>query len=131
MTEDEKSALTALTRLLQDEITAIRAGDLDRVLAHAPAKAELVATLEAANPALDAALRAEPADMALRRRIARLQDLIAQDAMLLDSLVQASGGMIAEIARIRDRHGLRGVYGENGTQRPAEPLSPARFDRSV
>jgi hypothetical protein len=131
MTESEKEAVVALSRLLQHEIDAIRRGDLEQVPALVARKTALSHAVEAAGPAIEAALMADPDDMDLRARIALLHDLIETDRALLDSMMQATGAMITEIARIRDRHGLRGLYGETGTQRPVAPFSPERFDRSV
>ncbi len=131
MTDTEHEALTALTLLLQQEIAAIRRGDLEQVPALAARKTEFATQVEAAGPAIEAALRADPQDTALRDRIALLHELIETDKTLLDGMMQATGAMIIEIARIRERHGLGGVYGEKGTQRPMAPLLAERLDRSV
>ncbi|MDP5333963.1 MAG: hypothetical protein NWQ32_05255 [Paracoccaceae bacterium] len=131
MTDIDRQALDALMRLLQDEIVAIRRGDLGQVDAFAARKAELSATLEAAGPAIAEALAADPPDMALRGRIANLQELIETDKMLLERMTQATAAMLAEIIRIRDRHGLGGLYGEKGQPRAAEPVPLERLDRSV
>jgi hypothetical protein len=131
MTESEKDAVIALSRLLEHEIEAIRRGDLEQVPALVARKTALSQAVEAAGPAIEAALIADPDDMDLRARIALLHDLIETDRALLDGMLQATGAMITEIARIRDRHGLGGIYAGNGTQRPAAPFSPERFDRSV
>lgn len=131
MTDIDRQALDALMRLLQDEIVAIRRGDLGQVDALATRKAELSAAVEVAAPAIEAALSADPPDMALRGRIANLRELIETDRMLLERMTQASAAMLAEIIRIRDRHGLGGLYGEKGKPRAAEPVPLERLDRSV
>ena len=131
MTDIDRQALDALMRLLQDEIVAIRRSDLGQVDAFAARKAELSATLEAAGPSIAEALAADPPDMALRGRIANLQELIETDRMLLERMTQATAAMLSEIIRIRDRHGLGGIYGEKGKARAAEPVPLERLDRSV
>lgn len=131
MTSIEHEAIAALTRLLEHEIAAIRHGDLEQVPALFARKAELSQAVEAAGPAIEAALLSDPDDTALRARIATLHDLIETDRALLESIMQATGTIITEIARIRDRHGLRGLYGENGQPRPVQPLAVERLDRSV
>ena len=131
MTDIDRQALDALMRLLQDEIVAIRRGDLGQVDAFAARKAELSAMLEAAGPSIAEALAADPPDMALRGRIANLQELIETDRMLLERMTQATAAMLSEIIRIRDRHGLGGIYGEKGKARAAEPVPLERLDRSV
>lgn len=131
MTENEYAAIAALSRLLQHEIDAIRRGDLEQVPALVVRKTELSETVEAAGPLIEAALLADPDNSQLRVDIARLHDLIETDRALLESMMQATGAMITEIARIRERHGLGGLYGEKGRQRPAAPVTFERFDRSV
>ncbi len=131
MTDSGNAAIAALTQLLEQEIAAIRRGDLEQVPLLGARKTELAQAVEAAGPAIEAALRADPEDGSLRARITVLHDLIATDSALLDGMMQATGAMIAEIARIRERHGLGGLYGEKGTQRPMVPLLAARLDRSV
>ncbi len=131
MTEGDKAAIAALTCLLRDEIAAIRRGELAQVGAHVTRKAELGAAVEAAAPAIAEALAAEPPDASLVARIATLRDLIDTNGTLLERMSQATGSMVGEVARIRDRHGLRGIYGAKGTQRASEPVPVQRFDRSV
>lgn len=129
--DTDTEALDALTLLLQQEIAAIRRGDLAEVPHFAARKDALAQRLDAASPAIEAVLAADPNDTALRSRIAALQDLIRTDQALLDGMTQATGTMIAEIARIRARHGLGGVYGEKGQQLRSLPLLAERFDRSL
>lgn len=131
MTEAEEQAISALTQLLQHEIAAIRQGSLDQIGANAARKAELGAAVEAAGPAIADALAADPPDETLIARIATLRELIETDKALLERMTHATGTLVAEVARIRDRHGLRGIYGAKGVQRGAEPVPVQRFDRSV
>lgn len=131
MTEGDKEAVAALTRLLHDENAAIRRGDLAQLGAHVAHKAELGAAIEAAGPAIADALAADPPDADLIAQITALRGLIDTNGALLERMTQATGNMVAEVARIRDRHGLRGIYGAKGTQRAGEPVTAYRFDRSV
>ena len=131
MTDPERDAIKALTRLLQRENAAIRKGDLAQIDADTTRKAELGAALEAAAPAIAEALAADLPDDALIVQITALRAEIEANQTLLDGMTQATGGLVAELARIRDRHGLRGIYGATGTQRAGEPIAVQRFDRSV
>ncbi len=131
MTDPERDAIKALTRLLQRENAAIRKGDLAQIDAEITRKAELGAALEAAAPAIAEALAADLPDDALIVQITALRAEIEANQTLLDGMTQATGGLVAELARIRDRHGLRGIYGATGTQRAGEPIAVQRFDRSV
>lgn len=130
MSEPAEAGIDALAALLRDEVAAIRRGDLDRVGALAGRKAELAEALAAAEPALRALLDAG-GDPALRDRLARLRELVETDRALLARMAEATGAIAAEIARIRDRHGLRGLYGATGAQRGPEPVPAQRLDRSV
>ena len=131
MTQAERDAIAALVRLLQDEVTAIRNGDLGQVSAQAKRKAELGAMVEAAGPAIAVALAADLPEDGLQAQIATLRDLIDTDRALLERMTQATGALVTELARLRDRHGLRGIYGATGTSRGSDPLPVQRFDQSV
>ena len=131
MTQAERDAIAALVRLLQDEVTAIRNGDLGQVSAQAKRKAELGAMVEAAGPAIAVALAADLPEDGLQAQIATLRDLIDTDRALLERMTQATGALVTELARLRDRHGLRGIYGAKGTSRGSDPLPVQRFDQSV
>ena len=131
MTQAERDAIAALVRLLQDEVTAIRNGDLGQVSAQAKRKAELGAVVEAAGPAIAVALAADLPEDGLQAQIATLRDLIDTDRALLERMTQATGALVTELARLRDRHGLRGIYGATGTSRGSDPLPVQRFDQSV
>ncbi|MGY6704321.1 hypothetical protein [Roseinatronobacter sp.] len=131
MTDPERDAIKALTQLLQRENAAIRKGDLAQIDAGISRKADLGATLDAAAPAIAEALAADAPDDALVTQITALRAEIEANQTLLDSMTQAAGGLVAELARIRDRHGLRGIYGATGTQRAGDPIAVQRFDRSV
>ncbi len=131
MTQAERDAIAALVRLLQDEVTAIRNGDLGQVSAQAKRKAELGAMVEAAGPAIAVALAADLPEDGLQAQIATLRDLIDTDRALLERMTQATGALVTELARLRDRHGLRGIYGATGASRGSDPLPVQRFDQSV
>lgn len=122
-----------LARVLHNEIAAIGRGHLGDLVALATEKAQL---LERIEPVLAGGHdRFEDADPAarqrLRQRLAEVQDLVAQDLMLLERMTAATGAVAAEIARIRDRHGLSGLYGRDGEKRSDAVSKPQRFDRTL
>ena len=132
MTNDpERDTIKALTQLLQRENAAIRKGDLVQIDTEMSRKAKLGAALDAASDAIADKLSADPTDDALVTQITALRAEIEANETLLASMTQATGSLVAELARIRDRHGLRGIYSATGTQRPGEPIAVQRFDRSV
>jgi hypothetical protein len=122
-----------LARVLRDEIAAVGQGHLGDVAALAGEKAVLLEEIEtvfAGGAALFAGadrIRSER----LRARLAEVQELIARDLTLLERMTRATGAIAAEIARIRDRHGLAGLYGPDGEKRQADVAKPQRIDRSL
>ncbi|WP_212522765.1 flagellar export chaperone FlgN [Actibacterium sp. MT2.3-13A] len=124
--------IDALTALLREEITAIGQGDTAKLAALFPRKTALLEALEAAAPALENAVRQGGAqEPGLPDKLKILQSLIQNDAALLARMRDATGGLVAEITRIRDRHGLKGLYGARGEPRNGTVTAPQRFDQQV
>ena len=67
----------------------------------------------------------------LREKLTELRELIAQDHALLEKMTEATGTIIQELDRIRDRHSLSGTYGPNGEKRAKNPTSSQHFDQSL
>jgi hypothetical protein len=122
-----------LAKVLRDEIAAVGQGHLGDIAVLAQEKAALLEEIEtvfAGGAALFAGadrLRSER----LRVRLAEVQDLVAQDLTLLERMTRATGAIAAEIARVRDRHGLAGLYGPDGEKRQSPVAKPQRIDRSL
>lgn len=122
-----------LAKLLRDEIAAIgqgRLGDIATLAAEKAALLEEIDTAFAEGAALFAGADRVRADK-LRARLAEVQDLVARDLELLDRMTRATSAIAAEIARIRDRHGLAGLYGPDGEKRHSDVARAQRFDRSL
>ncbi|WP_370162306.1 hypothetical protein [Limimaricola soesokkakensis] len=135
-TESQPSGLEAeiaeLVALLEAEIAEIRAGDLAGVTARLERKSELAARIEAARPEIEAGLAAgDDAAQELRERLDALADLIARDAAMLERMRATTGAVARDLERLRDRHGLGGLYGANGNRSTKDTLSRAPMDKSV
>jgi len=122
-----------LARVLRDEIAAIGQGHLGDIATLAAEKAVLLEEIETAfaeGAMLFAGADRTGADR-LRARLAEVQDLVARDLALLERMTRATGAIAAEIARIRDRHGLAGLYGPDGEKRHSDVAKAQRIDRSL
>ncbi len=131
--KDLGNLLAAATTLLRHENDTIAAGDFDQAPQFAPRKAAALAELEAAAPALEQALaEGGEGSAALRDKVAAFQEVMERNARLTRAAARAAGDLVEELSRIRDRHGLKGVYGESGEVRGdvASPLGTS-FDTSV
>lgn len=122
--------LDALIALLTKEIAAIENGDLQSVEALLPAKSALFETFEQRQGELESALSG-PEGEALREKVHTLKALAARDGELLDLTREAVAGVADEIARIRDRHSLKGLYGKGGEQVADNGSPRQQIDRSV
>ncbi|EYD73659.1 flagellar protein FlgN [Limimaricola hongkongensis] len=122
--------IAALTDLLEAEIAEIRTGDLSRVAGRLEEKSALAARLDAAGPEIGAALDDEDGD-GLRARLDALAALIARDAALLERMREITAEVNRELSRLRDRHGLGGLYGADGHRSARDTLSRASMDKSV
>ena len=124
--------LAELTALLEAEIAQIRAGELSGVTARLEEKAGLAARLDAAGPEVEAVLaQDDEAATALRDRLDALADLIARDAALLERMRETTGAVARDLERLRDRHGLGGLYGSDGHRSAKDTLSRAPMDKTV
>ncbi|EAQ01979.1 flagellar P-ring protein precursor [Pseudooceanicola batsensis HTCC2597] len=125
------SVVERLSRLLRDEIAAITSGRLGEVTEIYPQKTALLAEVEEAFATPQALLVDHPQAAELRTKLAELRELIAQDHALLEKMTDATGAIIDELDRIRDRHSLSGTYGPDGEKRPRDVSSSQHFDQSL
>lgn len=135
-TESQPSGLEAeiaeLVALLEAEIAEIRAGDVSGVAARLAEKSALAARLDAAAAEIAAALETEASGEGdLRERLGALAGLIARDAAMLERMRETTSDVVRELSRLRDRHGLGGLYGADGHRRAKDTLSRASMDKSV
>jgi hypothetical protein len=121
-----------LSRLLHDEIAAIGAGKLEAVRELFVDKAALMAEFEAASGQIETLLKrgGTPATD-LRTQIEDLYKLIRKDQALLERMAEATGRAARELSRIRDRHGLGGLYDADGGLRKPCVAAPQQIDQSI
>lgn len=123
--------ITALTALLEAEISEIRAGDMSGVAERLEEKSKLAARLEAAGDDIEATLQDAETGPALRTRLDMLAGLIARDAAILERMRVTTSQLARDLSRLRDRHGLGGLYGSDGNRSAKDTLSRAPMDKSV
>lgn len=120
----------ALIALLNREIEAIERGDFQVVEDLLPSKSELFERFEQRQDDLGEALSGPGGD-GLRDKVKTLKELAARDGELLELTRAAVDNIAAEIARIRDRHSLKGLYGKSGQHVAEGDAARQRIDRSV
>lgn len=125
------SVVDKLARLLRDEIAAITGGRLAEVTEIYPQKTALLAEVEAAFATPRALLVEHPQAGELQSKLEELRLLIAQDHALLEKMTDATGAIIDELDRIRDRHSLAGTYGPDGEKKSRNPRTSQHFDQSL
>lgn len=104
-----------LTELLGRENDALRARDPHAVAALYEDKQALLKRLETRQPVVEPFLR-ESAEVTgqLRHHIRVLSQSLETNGALLQAMSEASQGIRAEVARVRERHSLRGMYDKSG-----------------
>lgn len=125
------SVVDKLSRLLRDEIAAITGGRLAEVTEIYPKKTALLAEVEEAFATPRALLVDHPQAADLKTKLEELRGLISQDHALLEKMTQATGAIIDELDRIRDRHSLSGTYGRDGAKKAGTARSSQHFDQSL
>lgn len=132
MTTAPHAIIERLSRLLHDEVAAIGAGKLDVVRDLFAEKAALMEEFEAASGQIETMLErggTEATD--LRGQMEKLYALIRQDQALLERMADATGRAARELAKIRDRHGLGGLYEASGGLRKNDVAAPQQVDQSI
>ncbi|SFP65643.1 hypothetical protein [Tranquillimonas alkanivorans] len=124
-----EAALDVLIALVREEVEAIHAGDLQAVADLYPRKRDKMEHAETLLRGL-APVLADAPHTALRAKVATLKELVAEDERLLARVTEATGEVAAELRRIRDRHGLGGLYGRGGQRRDPGATPRARLDQS-
>lgn len=124
--------VTVLTDLLARENEALRQGDVDEVVNLFEDKQELLKRLETRQPVVEPFLResAEITDT-LRQRIRALAEQLELNSTLLSSMAEASQTIRAEVARVRDRHSLKGMYDKSGNSRDAGSRRTRHLDTNL
>jgi len=126
------ASIKDLITLLNTEITAINKGYLDHVLDLYDKKTLLLEKLESASPNIESQLLTDTnTSSELRKDLTELLDLIQKDAHLLANMTATTKEIIVEIARIRGRHSLDGLYSSAGETHPKAVLKGQQIDRSV
>ena len=121
-----------LSRLLHDEIAAIAAGQLETVRELYPQKAALLAELEDASDAINRHLTEKGDEAAeMRESLELLSNLVHKDHKLLERMTEATGRAVRELTRIRDRHGLGGLYESTGAPRKQDVARSQQVDQSI
>ena len=67
----------------------------------------------------------------LRDSLELLNTLIRKDHKLLERMTEATGRAVRELTRIRDRHGLGGLYESSGSPRKQDVARPQQVDQSI
>lgn len=127
-----EAQVDAVSALLAEEIAEIGAGRLEAVGDYHDSKADLLKRIElklpVIEPFLSAAVETRPE---LREKIQRLRALVQQESALLDRMVEAMTAIVDEIARIRDRHSLNGLYEKSGRRLADNVATRVRIDKDL
>lgn len=117
--------IDALQAILSEENAAIEAGEYHRLPLTEPRKRELAARAElllvdVARPAPE-----------MRERTEAFRAVMDRNAALLQRMSEATGRLVDEVRRIRDRQGLGGLYTGDGVRRAAPQTKPKGVDRTI
>lgn len=115
-------SLDALSALLRKEIAAIQSGAFAELVQYSDEKARLGAALEEQ-------LQIDP-DCVDEERLRALNELILRNRHHLEVAQNATAEMIREVADLRERHSISGVYGRHGARRDALEKLVVGLDKS-
>lgn len=108
----------SLAESLESENEAIRGGNLEIINQRFEAKKHLVQIMEDRQPIVEPFLRsAIEEDEETRGVIEALRAAAQENAELLERVARSAEAVSKEIMKIRDRHGLSGLYEKTGRKR--------------
>ena len=110
----------AALRVVRAETADLDGGRHADLPSRAAEKAGVLAAIEAAAPLVEPFLP-DIGDAALRDDLAALGQALEENAGLLARKADAAARVGAELRKVRDRHGLAGLYGKTGHKRGASP----------
>lgn len=129
---DFEALVRQATHLLHEDTAAIKEGDISRVSELYPQKKAILDSLEDRVPAMEPFLSTLLEEReGLRPLLDDLQRASAENAALLLRISAATQTITQELARIRDRHGLSGLYEKSGRKIGASPAPQPRIDESM
>lgn len=129
---DFEADTVAVTELLQSEIAAIRAGKLDLVTELYPRKAALLKRIELLLPVVEPFLKDKVRrDARLAEGLAALKRAVQEDSALLERMSVATGEIVRDIEKIRDRHSLNGLYGKSGRRVTGPGSDLRKIDKTI
>lgn len=118
-----------LTQLLEEENSALRHADMVQVINLFPQKEVLLKRLENSQPVVEPFIRdSAEITMALREHLRILAQQIQTNAVLLSAMAEASRSIRLEMDRVRERHSLKGMYGNKGQVIDAAAGTQKRID---
>ena len=132
MTETHKKNVDTMIDLVEREIAAMVAGELELLQEILPEKEAMAAVLEADGAALGAAIsNPDEAGQELRASLSHLQNLIEKDQRMLGQVSRSMREIAAELFGDPERERLRGLYNSKGRKAPNLPLPAPKFDQSL
>lgn len=134
-TDDEENIVSfsvivkELIQLLEDENAALRHSDLMQVIDLFPHKETLLKRLENSQPVIEPFIRDDTEiTRMLRDHLRALAEQIQTNAVLLSAMAEASRSIRLEMVRVRERHSLKGMYGNKGQVIDAAVGTQKRID---
>ena len=116
--------------ILNAEITAIGAGNLEAVSELYHRKANLMKWLELKSPLIEPFLTLETdRTKNILDQLQELKTAVAEDSELLSRMSTAARDVVKEIKKANERNGLNGIYGKSGQPLGNLPGGRQRIDR--
>ena len=124
--------LDQLTELLEQEIAAAKAGELELVNELMDEKKLLVDKLLAAGPLISKKLgENEPSSSDLREGLVRLRDLMNQDKRIIERVVATLREVASQVLGDSPNKNLGGLYDAKGQKKKQKSENPRAFDLSL
>ena len=118
--------------ILKKEIDAMREGDFETLTELFELKKECVTSLETKMPIIEEYLQSNSDGLdELREKIVSLKALIDENGVLIERMHAATGSIVREWEKLKDRHSLSGTYGKDGRKQSAHTRGRQKFDEKL
>lgn len=118
--------------ILKKEIDAMKEGDFETLTELFELKKECVTSLETKMPIIEEYLQSSRDGMDdLRAKIVELKALIDENGVLIERMHAATGSIVREWEKIKDRHSLSGTYGKDGRKQSSHMPTRQKFDEKL
>ncbi|WP_172976571.1 hypothetical protein [Roseivivax sp. THAF40] len=120
--------MTELERLLEREAMALSRGAMSEIAQELPQKERLVAELDRRSDEIAAQIASKPR---LQKRVAKIRGMVEANGAQIAHLRRVVVEIVEDMRGAQNRHGLSGLYANDGKRSATDVTQMQRVNREV